>query len=87
MRKLEQLYRSDLPHRAIAVYLYLQSRAGTDGACWPSVPTIAKHTKLSQSTVHRAIRDLCREGFLTVTERQRASGADSSNLYVVRALG
>jgi len=84
MSQLEFLYKSDLPHRAIAVYLYLNDRAGQTKKCFPSIPTIASHTGLSQSTVRRAIRDLTQEGFLTVVERQRKNGADSSNLYYLR---
>ena len=81
--RLEFLYKSGLPHRAIAVYMYLYDRANKDGTCFPSIPTIARHTGLSQSTVRRAIRDLCNEGFLTVSERHRTNGADSSNLYLL----
>lgn len=84
MRKLEFLYKSDLPPRAITVYLYLDDRAGIEGMCFPSIPTIARHTGLSQSTVRRAIKDLTAAGFLTVEERFRKSGADSSNLYRLR---
>lgn len=82
--RLEFLYRSDLPSRAISVYLYLDDRAGKEGSCFPSIPTIARHTGLSQSTVRRAIKDLTKAGFLTVEERFRKSGADSSNLYRLR---
>lgn len=82
--RLELLYRSDLPSRAIAVYLYLNDRAGTEGSCFPSIPTISRHTGLSQSTVRRAIKDLTKAGLLTVEERFRKSGADSANLYRLR---
>ena len=40
MRKLTDLYRMDLPHRAISVYIYLADRAGKKTTCWPSIPTI-----------------------------------------------
>lgn len=83
MGRLEFLYKSGLPHRAIAVYMYLYDRADKEGKCSPAIPTIAHHTGLSQSTVRRAIRALCGAGFLSVTERHRANGADSSNLYLL----
>lgn len=83
MSRLEFLYKSGLPHRAIAVYMYLDDRADKEGKCFPSIPTIAHQTGLSQSTVRRAIRDLCGAGFLTVSERHRPNGADSSNLYLL----
>ena len=48
MRNLTELYRMDLPHRAISVYIYLADRAGKKNTCWPSIPTIAKDLKLSE---------------------------------------
>lgn len=83
MYNLEGLYQSDLPKRAILVYMYLSDRAGKEGQCFPAVPTIARQTKLSEATVHRAIKDLEKGGFLYVTGRQRPNGADSSNLYTL----
>ena len=81
MTDLNQIYQSDLPNRAIAVYLYLRGRANKEGFCWPAVPTIARDLKMSESTITRALRDLVREGFLKIEERQRESGANSSNIY------
>ncbi len=83
MGKLEYLYRSGLPSRAITVYLYLADRAGQQESCFPSVPTIARHTGLSVNTVRRAIQDLKQGGFVLVNERLRWNGADSSNLYTL----
>ena len=42
MHDFTKLYRMDLPHRAIAVYIYLADRANKDGICWPSIPTISR---------------------------------------------
>mgnify|MGYP005807268279 FL=1 len=81
MTDLNQIYQSDLPNRAIAVYLYLRGRANKEGFCWPAVPTIARDLKMSESTIRRALRDLVRESFLKIEERQRESGANSSNIY------
>ncbi len=83
MGRLESIYQSELLNRAILVYMYLSDRAGMVGQCFPSVQTISEHTKLSEATVHRAIRDLEKGGFLYVTERQRPNGATSSNLYTL----
>lgn len=83
MTDLKKLYQSDLPNRAIAVYLYLQGRANKEGFCWPAVPTMARELKMSESTIRRALRDLVQEGFLKVEERQRESGADSSNKFTL----
>ena len=83
MNKLEYIYRSELPSRAIVVYLYLADRAGKEGTCFPSVPRIARDTGLSGRTVQRAILDLERAGFVRVDGRLRKNGADSSNLYTL----
>lgn len=58
MSRLDFLYRRDLSHRAIAVYVYLADRANKDGQCWPAIPTIARELKLSPSTVRRALHDM-----------------------------
>ena len=64
MGRLDYLYRMELPHRAISVYIYLMDRANKDGQCWPAIPTIALDLKLSQSTVRRALQDLRKVGLL-----------------------
>ena len=87
MQRLEYLYRSELPSRAIAVYMYLADRARQKGTCFPSVPRIARDTGLSVNTVRRAIRDLKKTGFVLVDERVRWNGADSSNLYTLTEVG
>ena len=42
---------SDLPHRAVSVYIYLVDRANKDGECWYGIPRTAADLKKSQSTV------------------------------------
>lgn len=58
MSRLDFLYRTELPHRAVAVYIYLADRTNENNECWPAIPTIASDLKLSPSTVRRGIRDL-----------------------------
>ncbi|MEG2081535.1 MAG: helix-turn-helix domain-containing protein [Oscillospiraceae bacterium] len=84
MSRLSFLYQSDLPSRAVAVYMYLSGRADKDGKCYPAIPTIAREIKLSKSTVKRAIADLEKAGYLTHENRYRQSGAKSSNLYYLK---
>ena len=86
MSKLDFLYRSDLPHRAVSVYIYLFDRANKDGECWPSIPTIARDLKLSESTVRRALHDLRREGLVESEQRYREKGGKSSLLFKLRTL-
>ena len=71
----------ELPHRARAVYMYLQDRANGTGSCWPGINTIAADLKLSRSTVKRALRDLERAGLVAKERRLRENGSDTSNLY------
>ena len=84
MSRLDFLYRMDLPHRAVSVYIYLYDRANKNGECWPAITTIAKELKLSQSTVRRALKDLRKSGLLTTEQRYREKGGKSSLLYRIR---
>lgn len=81
MRNLTELYRMELPHRAISVYIYLSDRAGKKATCWPSIPTIAKDLKLSESTTRRALSDLRKAGLIQTEQRYRENGGNSSLQY------
>lgn len=81
MRKLTELYRMDLPHRAISVYIYLADRANKENICWPSIPTISKDLKLSESTTRRAIHDLRKAGIVETEQRYRENGGKSTLLF------
>ena len=83
--KVQNLYNSDLPHRAIAVWLYLKGRADNDtGECFPAVKTIAKDIKVSVRTVQRGINDLVAAGLLRKVYRQREyNRGQTSNLYTL----
>lgn len=85
MSRLEFLYRTDLSHRAISVYIYLFDRANSEGVCWPAISTIARDLKLSQSTVRRALHELRKEGLLSSEQRYRANGGKSSLLFKLAA--
>lgn len=84
MGRLDFLYRMDLPHRAVSVYIYLFDRTNKNGECWPAIPTISKELKLSQSTVRRALKDLRKAGLLETEQRYRERGGKSSLLYKIR---
>ena len=84
MSKLNFLYRLELSHRAVSVYIYLVDRANKDGECWPAIPTIAAELKLSQSTVRRALRDLRKADLLEYEQRYRTKGGKSPLLYKIR---
>jgi len=83
--KIQNMYNSDLPHRAVAVWLYLKGRADNDtGECFPAVKTIAKDIKVSVRTVQRGINDLIAAGLLCKVYRQREHNrGQTSNLYTL----
>ena len=84
MGRLDFLYRMDLSHRAVAVYVYLYDRANREGQCWPAVPTIAREIKLSEATVRRAIKDLRKAGLVETEQRYRTKGGKSSLLFKLK---
>ena len=46
MSYFQTIYAAELPHRAVAVYMYLRDRSDGEGACWPSIGTIARELLL-----------------------------------------
>ena len=86
MINVTKLYRMELPHRAISVYIYLADRANKDRVCWPAIPTIAKDLKLSESTTRRALNDLRKAGLIETEQRYRENGGNSSLMYVLKSL-
>ena len=84
MNRLDFLYKSELPHRARSVYIYLSDRANKQGECWPAIPTIASELKLSESTVRRALRDLRKAGLVTTKQRYRTNGGKSSLCFTLK---
>ena len=83
LTKINELYRADLPPRACSVYLYLFQRRYNKESCFPAIATICADTKLSRSTVKRALNDLERAGFVKRLIRHRENGGQTSNLYML----
>lgn len=78
-----KIFESELPHRAVAVYLYLKNRSNKEGTCYPAIGTIAKELHLSNSTVKRAITDLEKDGYIRKKQRWRENGGRSSLLFEI----
>lgn len=78
-----KIYEADLPHRAVAVYLYLKERANKEGTCYPAIGTIARDLHLSASTVKRAVSDLEKDGFIRKKQLWRENGGRSSLLFEI----
>lgn len=83
MGYFDSIYATELPHRAVTVYMYLKSRANKEGICWPGIRAIAAELNLSRSTVQRALRELERTGWIAKEARWRENGSNSSNAYQV----
>lgn len=83
MAYFQNIYCSELSHRARTVYMYLKDRADSQGQCWPGIKTIAADLDLSRSTIKRALDDLCRAGLISKAPRWRENGSFSSNLYKI----
>lgn len=78
-----EIFSTNLPHRAIAVYMYLRDRADKNDSCFPAISTIASDLKMSKSTVKRALSDLEKAHYIQHERRYRQSGGNSTNLYFV----
>ena len=67
------------------VYLILCYHANNDTSqCWPGIKKIAKETRLSNNTVHTAIKGLEDKGYITKTTRQNPDNKQNfTNLYTI----
>ena len=63
------------------VLMALADAAGDDGYCWPSIPTLARKTGMSERSVQRILRILEKSGLLKVEARFRGDGSATSNGY------
>jgi hypothetical protein len=57
------------------VLLALADYANDEGEAWPSIPALAKKSRIGESTLYECIKELEREGWIKV---KRASGKKSS---------
>ena len=78
------IYKANLPHRAVAVYMYLSGRADKNNSCFPAIKTIARELSISPSTVKRALKDLETTGYIDRIARHREKGGNTSNLYILK---
>lgn len=78
----------ELPVSANAIRVYCVLRRFADnktGACFPSRKTLAMRSRLSVSTLDRALKELDDSGAIEVKVRRSEAGDYTSNLYVVRS--
>ena len=63
------------------VLMALADAADDQGACWPSIATLARKCTVSTRTVQRSLRTLIDSGLLIAELRQRRDGSSTSNRY------
>ncbi len=80
----KSIYDSDLPSRAVSVYMYLRDRSDKNNSCFPGIKTIAGDLSISVSTVKRALNDLEAAGFIGRIQRYRENRGKTSNLYILK---
>ena len=81
MGRLDKLYKSDVPHRAKLVYIYLYDRMDKERKAWPGLNTIARDLSLSRSTVKRAVKELEKDSLIRKESHFRENGSATSNRY------
>ena len=81
MKEFEKIYHDEVSCKAVLIYRYLRDRQGKHENCFPSHKTIAHDNKCSVSTVKRAIDELVDKGYIAKTNRRRANGSKTTNLY------
>lgn len=75
------LYNADLTPWARLLWLAIHRHGSDPQNCYPSRKRLARLLGTSESTVKRAIAELADAGLLTVIERRRADGKQTSNGY------
>ena len=79
IRALDTVFRSKIQDQSdVLILLALADWADDDGACYPSMPAIAKKARLSDRTVQKRVGDLEKAGLVT---RMVRVGRGRSNLY------
>lgn len=73
----------DLGQRSKLLYMVLATFADADGACFPSIATLAERMGAGEDTVRRAIRELEAADALTTSPHHRPNGSQTSNRYML----
>ena len=73
-------------HFEFMVLLALAEYADTSGLCWPSIETIATRSRLSKSTVIRAMKKLEIDGWYSTVRKSREHKGNTYSLAVDRLL-
>lgn len=66
------------------ILVVLAEHANEEGICWPATKRIAQNASVSPRSAKRLIRQLEQGGFLSVIQRFRDDGSQTSNKYHLR---
>src|SRR5215212_7713290 len=81
--ELVDRYGAQLKAHGLAVYMALARFANHDGACWPSLATIAKRTGMSRMQVIRELAKLQALGLIAIAHQCGTNGEHRANLYTL----
>lgn len=84
---LIDVYAPRIGAHGIAVYMMLVRHLNGDGACWPSMATIARTLGISRRKVVDCIKRLQDEGLIDVENREADKKGTISNLYTIHRVG
>lgn len=68
------------------VLIKLADNANDDGVCWPSYQHVADDCEMGRSTVKAHIKQLEKDGFLTVISRNGGKSSNKFQLHIDRGV-
>ena len=78
----------DIPGPSKAVLVWLMSYANIEtGQCFPSIATLARASGFSPKTVHRSIKWLEAQGYVSIEARRSPFGDKDTSIYTLIKLG
>lgn len=77
------VFEMNVSRQAKILYLYLCRCADQHGCSFPSMGNLAWACSMSESSVHKAMRELEAAKVVLIDRRKRANGSQTSNVYTV----
>ncbi len=75
----------NLSPNELVVYIHLKRLANRENQCFPSISTLAEHTKLCKTTVKQCINGLIEKKLISKSKRESKYIKNLTNLYTVSA--
>lgn len=74
----------ELKDARLLTLLSLADFANSDDAAWPSIPTLAQRTRISERQIQRSIQWLCQYGYIEITEKGNGRGRVTTYKLLVK---